>query len=359
MCPSSVDPFLETRLLSLCLTTDNSPSLPKSEKSELQALAVGTLTAISGLRSCQALRTSAKHQVAFVLPLSASKRSIKCTGISRPDPITNSILEHKSRRFHPHAGRASVNLEEALESRRHLGLAPAAIALLRSAEGFGKTPARGSAALAPLPEEGAPAAGRADVSSDADTSSIGSADVAPADAETPVEPVDEEERPAGRADVAVAERAQSDVPADVMTVEEGAEEADVDEGPAWKDQHDVIAEPEGTGSEGPAAGEETSAENASGSNNATGVDDVSMTVGFDVARLEIAAAVGRWAPSPVEKEQVGPNALVLDVCLPYPHFDLVSTPAPCYSRRGLWTAVEPLANGCCLWASSICVLLVA
>lgn len=53
-------------------------------------------------------------------------------------------------------------MEEALESRRHLGLGPAELALLCSTDKTLKTLARGLAGLEPLPEEGGPGE-RADV----------------------------------------------------------------------------------------------------------------------------------------------------------------------------------------------------
>ncbi|GAQ87856.1 hypothetical protein KFL_003830050 [Klebsormidium nitens] len=205
-------------------------------------------------------------------------------------------------------GRASVNLEEALESRRHLGLAPADVALLRSADRSTKTLAKGLAGLEPLPEEGAPAADRADVIPDGDASSEGDACVG----------ADEGPGSEGRADVNLDEELGVECLADVTIEEEDGQE--VGDGSAFESETgSVVTHDDYVGADGRAdvtIDQETHKAEAEADFSACAPvgreaeegrrahDDVGLTAGFDGARSEIAAAVDRWGPTPVVKEQV-------------------------------------------------------
>lgn len=191
-------------------------------------------------------------------------------------------------------------MEEALESRRHLGLAPADIALLRSVDRSFKTPAKGLAGLETLPEEGAPAGGRADVTPDEDADPEGSGCVS----------ATEGLGPEGRADVIVEQGLGVEGGADVTEEGEeacdmGTEETETASVVIPRDEHvsaDVITDVETYGEE---AEEEQVLVSEEVEDGLTTSDDVGLTAGFDAARSEIAAAVDRWGPTPVEKEQVG------------------------------------------------------
>jgi hypothetical protein len=158
-------------------------------------------------------------------------------------------------------------MEEALESRRHLGLGPAELALLCSTDKTLKTLARGLAGLEPLPEEGGPGE-RADIDE------VGLA-------------AEDDVRMAVEDDVTLSEGNE----ATTVGVSKKADVSEVDgarKQRAVRFDSDVVMDPQEslTGKEGDASGKEGE---ANGSKRKM------------VEPLKDEADV--WAPSPVEKEQ--------------------------------------------------------